>query len=45
MMPLGSIAGSIRVINEGFRPRTRLVSATPCSMDVSVGPGSTAQGC
>ena len=44
-MPLGSITGSIWVIKEGFRPRTRLVSATPCSVDVSVGPGSTAQGC
>lgn len=45
VVPLRSITGSIRVINEGFRPRTRLVSVTPCSVDVSVGPGSTAQGC
>lgn len=36
---------SIWVIKEGFRPRTCLVSATPCSVDMSVGPGSTAQGC
>lgn len=43
--PLGSIMGSIWVIKEGFRPRTCLVSATPCSVDMSVGPGSTAQGC
>lgn len=45
VVPLGSITGSIWAIKEGFRPRTRLVSATPCSVDVSMRPGSTAQGC
>lgn len=43
--PLGSITGSIWVIMRASGPRTCLVSATPCSVDMSVGPGSTTQGC